>query len=72
MNLDKRAIVEIGQLWMEHEVLIINLMSQLEIQYMSELGRPATEWETTRQMIEFTAKRQALVDLKRILEKRYE
>ena len=72
MKLSAHEIKRILQLWSQHEqTLMMVLDKQLE-EYTASQARQTTEWETLRQGIEYTAKKQALIDLKNLLSKRYD
>ena len=60
------------KLWLDWGELLTGLMDRQIKQYETELGRKETEWEMAQQLSEYLAKKQALVDLKKTLAKRYE
>jgi endogenous inhibitor of DNA gyrase (YacG/DUF329 family) len=48
------------------------ILDRLIVESSEEIVRKDTEWENTRQSIEFCTKKQTLIDLKKLLEKHYE
>lgn len=59
------------RLWAEAEGVLTVVLKSLMEEYTRNMSRQDTEWETLRQSIEYTAKRQALVDLQNILKQNY-
>ena len=60
------------QLWGEYGVFIEQILERQVRRYENDLHRRDTEWETLQQDIEYTAKRQALKELRETLSKHYE
>ncbi len=58
-------------LWDEYHDTIEMVLRRLDEEY-TKINRRDTEWDTTRDAIEMIAKRQALVDLKKVISMRYE
>lgn len=71
MQFSKQDCQRIMQLWGQHETLLLKILDQQIANYTEQLGRQTTEWETLRQGIEFIAKKQALIDLKKVLSEDY-
>lgn len=72
MKFSKQEELRIMQCWNDWENLITMILDRLIMESSEEIVRRDSEWETLRQSIEFCAKKQVLIDLKKILEKRYE
>ena len=72
MKLSKQEQIRSMQLWNDWGNFITMVLDRLIVESCDELVRKDTEWETLRQSIEFCAKKQALIELKKILEKHYE
>ena len=63
---DKKMIMA---LWGEHNLLLTKIMKELQADYEKCLGTKGTQWENAKQSVDYLAKKQALVDLKKIFEK---
>lgn len=72
MKLSKQEQIRSMQLWNDWGNFITMVLDRLIVESCDELVRKDTEWETLRQSIEFCAKKQVLIELKKILEKHYE
>lgn len=72
MILSKHDGIRVMMLQRDYGELLSRLMNDLVKGYIESFGRYDSEWEMTRQAVEFCAKRQALKDLMNILERRYE
>lgn len=64
---NKQEALRVIPLWINNEQTISMVLDRLVVEYSKEICRQETEWETLRQSIEFTAKRQALIDFKNVL-----
>lgn len=64
---NKQESLRIIPLWINNEPTISMVLDRLMVEYSKEIVRQDSEWETLRQSIEFTAKKQALIDFKNIL-----
>lgn len=68
----KQEGLQIMQLWQKWgDFLTEVLMRQLK-NYERDLVRKNTEWENAEQLVSYLARKQTLIDLKNILERRYE
>lgn len=68
----KQELRKIMQLWAQSEIDLRMVFDRMLAEYSENFTRQDSEWETLRQSIEFTAKKQVLVDLKNIFSKHYE
>ena len=71
MEISKQEGLRIMQLWNQSEQTLRVVFDKLLEEYVAGLARQTTEWETLRQSIEFSAKKQVLLDLKKVLSKDY-
>ncbi len=72
MQLSKQESLEIMRLWSQADKILTIVLNRALEEYTKNITRQDTQWETLRQSIEYTSKRQALVDLKNILSKNYD
>ena len=72
IKLSKQEQLRAMQLWNDWGNFITMILDRLIVEGYEEMVRKDTEWETTRQSIEFCTKKQTLIDLKKLLEKHYE
>ena len=72
IQLSKVESLKILQLWNDYEQYLDGILVQMLKDYESQLSSKNTEWETTRQQVEYLARKQTLVDIKKILSNRYE
>lgn len=72
MKLSKQEQLRSMQLWNDWGNFITMILDRLIIESVETIVRKDDEWETLRQSIEFCAKKQTLIDLKKLLEKHYE
>lgn len=70
IKLSKQEQLRSAQLWNDWGNFLTMIFDRLISE--NEIVRKDTEWETLRQSIEFCAKKQVLIDLKKLLEKQYE
>jgi hypothetical protein len=72
IQLSKQEKLRSMQLWNDWGNFIIMILDRLITESIEEIVRKDTEWETLRQSIEFCAKKQVLIYLKKLLEKHYD
>lgn len=71
MQLSQQEETAVIHLWDQYEKTLSMILDRLVVEYSKQIVRQDSEWETLRQSIEFTAKRQTLIDLKNILKTSY-
>lgn len=71
MLFTRQESTRILHLWNEYQGTIEMILKRLDEEY-TKINRRDTEWDTTRDAIEMIAKRQALIDLKKVISMRYE
>lgn len=72
MELSKTESLQVQKLYSEYMMLLDVLLIRLLNDYENQLARRGSEWEETRQMVEYEAKKQVLIDLRKIFEKHYD
>ena len=72
MELSKGEVQMTARLWSEYHHILQIVFERLIQDYTDELSRRDTEWENLRQSIEYVAKRQAVIDVKPELSRKYE
>lgn len=72
IQLTKSESLKIMAGWQEYGEVLNGVFDKLISEYESDFKQQATEWEAARQQVEYIAKKQALLDLKKILTKRYD
>lgn len=71
MFLTKQEQRRIMQVWGQYETELRMVFDRLTKEYSDGQIRQDSEWETLRQAVEFTAKKQALIDFKNVFSKHY-
>ena len=72
MQLSKVESLKLLQLWNDYGQYLDGIFAQMLKDYETQLSAKDSEWETAKQQVEYLAKKQALIDLKKILSNRYE
>lgn len=72
MDFNKSETIRIMKLWLDWERVLDMVFDKMVEDWEQKLYAKDTEWETAKSLVEFTAKKQALIDLKKVLSAKYE
>ena len=67
MEISKNEAVKLERLWKEYGAFFESLIGKMIQDYEKMLHRPNSEWDAAQQLAEFCAKKQALLELKKVL-----
>ena len=70
--INKQEELGIRKLWLENNGLLDKVFQEMMRKYETLFEQKNNEWEHAKQSVEYLAKKQALIDLKSVLSKRYE
>lgn len=71
ISLSKNESNRTQELWFNWGDFLTEIMDRQIKAYERDLSSGQTEWESARQLVDYTAKKRALIDLKNILSKQY-
>ena len=72
MQLSKNESIRIMQMWNDYGVYLEEVFARMIKDNEASLTSFGEEWFVARQLTDYLARKQALIDLKKILSQRYE
>ena len=72
MQLSKVESLKLMQLWNDYGQYLDEILARQIKEYESRLFSSDDQWANTKQLVEYMAQKQALIDLKKLLSNRYE
>lgn len=72
MNLTKQESLRVMQMWSDYGGYLEEIFFRLLKDYEQNLNSNGDEWFNAKQSVEYLAKKQTLIELKKILSNRYE